>query len=124
MEDKAMKKTLVVGASSNPERYAFKAVTQLSKSGYPVVAFGAREGVIETVEIGTEFPIDKSIHTVTLYLGAKNQPEYYDQIIALEPKRVIFNPGTENHEFEERLTDLGVETLEACTLVMLASKQY
>lgn len=118
------KKTLVIGASENPERYAYKAVMKLQDKNYPVIAFGLRKGNINGQDIVTDFPNEKDIHTVTLYVGPKNQPAYYDQIIALKPRRVIFNPGTENPEFEEKLTELGIEALEACTLVMLASKQY
>lgn len=124
MDDKKEKKTLVIGASDNPERYACKAVMKLMDNNYPVVAFGLRKGSINGLDITTEFPQATDIHTVTLYVGPKNQPDYYDRIIALKPKRVIFNPGTENLEFEEKLTDLGVEAFEACTLVMLASKQF
>lgn len=124
MDDKKEKKTLVIGASENPERYAYKAVMKLMDNNYPVVAFGLRKGSINGVDITTQFPEESGIHTVTLYVGPKNQPDYYDRIIALKPKRVIFNPGTENSEFEEKLTDLGIEALEACTLVMLASRQF
>lgn len=124
MDDKKEKKTLVIGASENPERYAYKAVVKLMDNNYPVVAFGLRKGSVNGLDITTEFPEDTDIHTVTLYVGPKNQPEYYDRIIALKPKRVIFNPGTENFEFEEKLTDLGIEAFEACTLVMLASRQF
>lgn len=124
MDGKNEKKTLVIGASENPERYAYKAVKKLMDNNYPVVAFGLRKGFINGLEIKTEFPQDSDIHTVSLYVGPQNQPDYYDRIIALKPKRVIFNPGTENYEFEEQLTDLGVEAFEACTLVMLASRQF
>ncbi|MGL4411879.1 MAG: CoA-binding protein [Bacteroidales bacterium] len=122
--DKRSKKTLVIGASENPERYAFKAVTQLVMNGYPVVAFGSRAGKIGDVDIETSFPKESSIHTVTIYLGPKNQEGYYELIESLSPHRVIFNPGTENAEFAERLNDLGIETIDACTLVLLATKQY
>ncbi|MGL5318941.1 MAG: CoA-binding protein [Bacteroidales bacterium] len=124
MNEKKEKKTLVIGASENPERYAYKAVVKLMDNDYPVVAFGLRDGSIHGLDITTEFPTDTDIHTITLYVGIRNQPEYYDRIISLKPKRVIFNPGTENTEFEDKLNDLGIEAFEACTLVMLASKQY
>lgn len=124
MNEIANKKTLVIGASDNPERYAYKAVVKLKDKNYPVIALGLRKGNIDGTEIVTDFPECDDVHTVTLYVGPKNQPAYYDQIIALKPERVIFNPGTENPEFEEKLTELGIEALEACTLVMLASRQY
>lgn len=124
MDEKKEKKTLVIGASENPERYAYKAVVKLMDNHFPVVAFGLRKGMINGQEILTEFPSDTDIHTVTLYVGPQNQPDYYDRIIALKPNRVIFNPGTENPEFEEKLTDLGIDAFEACTLVMLASRQF
>ncbi|MGL4993708.1 MAG: CoA-binding protein [Bacteroidales bacterium] len=124
MMENSKKKTLVIGASENPERYAFKAVTQLVVNGHPVIAFGSRAGKIGDVNIETHFPKADSIHTVTMYLGPKNQQGYYDLIESLSPRRVIFNPGTENPEFADRLNDLGIETLDACTLVLLATKQY
>ncbi|MGL4807003.1 MAG: CoA-binding protein [Bacteroidales bacterium] len=118
-------KTLVIGASDNEERYAYKAVKKLRENKYDVIAFGTRKGIIGDTEIVSDFPTDaETVDTVTLYIGPGRQPEYYDKIIALKPRRVIFNPGTENDTFEEMLTENGIEAMEACTLVLLASKQY
>jgi len=118
------KKTLVIGASEKTDRYANKAVRMLQEHSVPVIAFGNKAGQINDTVISTEFPTDNDIHSVTLYLSAKNQPEYYDSIIELKPKRVIFNPGTENTEFEERLRKNGIETEIACTLVLLSTNSY
>lgn len=119
-----MKKTLVVGASPKSERYSFKAVSRLRENEHPVVAFGNRTGQIADVQIGTEFPNDKDFDTVSLYLSAKNQDQYTDKIIALNPKRVIFNPGTENPDVYEKYSAAGIQTEEACTLVLLSIQEY
>jgi uncharacterized protein len=118
-----LKKTLVIGASSNPSRYSYMAVNALRNHGQSVVALAKRNGQVADVEIQTEFPGDE-IHTVTLYIGIKHQPEYFERIIKLNPERVIFNPGTENYEFAEKLRVNGIEAIEACTLVLLATGQY
>lgn len=118
------KKTLVTGASEKMERYSNKAIRMLQEYEHPIVAHGLRAGNVNGTEIVTEFPTDEDIHTVTLYLGPKNQPPYYDKIIGLNPKRVIFNPGTENPEFEELLAEKGIETEVACTLVLLRTNGF
>lgn len=117
------KKTLVVGASPKPDRYGYKAVDKLTDHGHPVYAFGIRKGKIGDVEISSEWPKEE-FDTVTLYLNPKNQEEYYDRIIALNPKRVIFNPGTENPVFQKMLSDKGIAFEEACTLVLLSIGGY
>ncbi len=119
-----MKKTLVVGASAKPERYAYKATVMLREYNHEVYPFGLKEGVIEKNKIETTWPVDTAFDTVTLYLNKQNQKEYIDKIIALKPKRVIFNPGTENTEFENALKEKGIEPLEACTLVLLRTGQF
>lgn len=119
-----MKKTLVIGASENPERYSNMAVRLLRKNAHEVIAFGIRAAVIDDVPIITNFPSHADIDTVTLYLNPAAQREYYDHILSLRPKRIIFNPGTENPEFEEMATSHQIETIEACTLVMLNTGQY
>jgi uncharacterized protein len=119
-----MKSTLVIGASENPERYSFIAVNRLLKHGHIVKALGAKAGKIENVIIETGFPDFKDIHTVTLYVNPARQKEYYEYIIGLQPKRVIFNPGTENAEFEKLLNEKNIETIEACTLVLLSIGEY
>ncbi len=118
------KKTLVVGASTKPERYSNKAVQMLREYDHDVIALAKRTGHVDGVAIQTEFPNESDIHTVTMYLGAKRQPEYYEKIVNLKPKRVIFNPGAENHEFREKLESAGIETVEGCTLVMLRTNQF
>ncbi|MBW7866704.1 MAG: CoA-binding protein [Brumimicrobium sp.] len=118
------KKTLVIGASVKEERYSNKAVRMLQENRMPVVAYGNKMGKINGVEIKTNFPTDPDFDTVTLYLSASNQEPYYEQIIKLHPKRVIFNPGTENAEFQKMLKDNGIETEIACTLVLLTTKSY
>jgi predicted CoA-binding protein len=119
-----MGKTLVIGASTNPERYAFRAVHQLLEHGHEVVAIGMKEGEVGPVHIQTGMPAFKDIDTVTLYVGPAHQPGYYDYILSLKPKRVIFNPGTENPEFAEKVRRTGIEVEEACTLVMLSIGNY
>lgn len=117
-------KTLVLGASLKPERYSYLAIRNLRKHGIEVVAIGSRKGKVEDVEIQTEPLIVSDIHTVTLYLGPKNQLPYYDYIINLKPKRLIFNPGTENPELEKLARLNGIDVVEGCTLVMLSNGTY
>lgn len=119
-----MKKTLVIGASTNPDRYANMAVRLLRNNNYEVVALGLREGSIEDVIIQVGKPDLKNIETVTLYIAARHQAEWYDYILALLPKRIIFNPGTENDELAHLATQQGIEVIEGCTLVMLHTKQF
>jgi predicted CoA-binding protein len=119
-----MKKTLVIGASENPERYSAKAIKALVSHNHEVVAIGLREGEVAGVSFNSEKKKFPDIDTVTLYVGPKNQPEYYDYIIGLKPKRVIFNPGTENDEFIEQLRSSDIYPEVACTLVLLATGQY
>jgi len=116
---KEQKTTAVFGSSVKPMRFSFKAINKLRQNGHPVHALGLREGKVADVEIQTGKPELTDVHTVTMYLGPQNQPEYYDYIKSLKPQRVIFNPGTENIEFVKILKDDGVEVVEYCTLVML-----
>jgi len=119
-----MKKTLVVGASENPDRYSYKAIQALKSHQHEVVAIGLRKGEVAGVTFDSEKQAFENIDTVTLYIGPQNQPEYYSYIIGLKPKRVIFNPGTENPEFIEQLKAVGIYPEVACTLVLLATGQY
>lgn len=119
-----LKKTLVLGASTKPERFAYKAISLLRKKGIEVVAIGNRSGEVADVEIVTEKIHFENIHTVTLYLNAANQQQYIDFILSLEPKRIIFNPGTENIKLKSLAKELGIEVVENCTLVMLNSGIY
>lgn len=115
------KKTLVLGASDNPERYSYLAVQKLKKFQQPVVALGIKESVIDGTPILTGKPELNDIHTVTLYLNAQRQQQYYDYILSLHPKRIIFNPGAENEELYHLAKANGIEPVEACTLVMLST---
>lgn len=117
------KKTLVIGASENPERYSNRAIRQLRKHGHEVLALAKKPGKVEDVIIETDFP-KADVHTVTLYVGPKHQPEYYQKVIDLRPQRVIFNPGTENPEFRALLRENGIPYEEACTLVLLSIGDY
>lgn len=120
-----MKKTLVIGAAPNPERYAYKAAKMLDGHNHEVVLYGMKKGDIDGNVILNEWP-DKidNLDTVTLYIGPDKQPAMYDKILALNPKRIIFNPGTENSEFVQKAREKGVETDYACTLVLLSTGQY
>jgi predicted CoA-binding protein len=119
-----MKKTLIIGASENPARYAYKAATMLTKYGHEIVPLGLKSGKVAGATILTGQPPLENIDTVTLYLGADKQPNIYNYILNLKPKRVIFNPGTENDEFMDLLEEKGIEPVEACTLVLLSTHQY
>lgn len=118
------KPTVIIGASDNPERYSYKATVALKKHGHTVYPIGIRPGNIENTEVITTRPDLKNIDTVTLYVGAANQPQWYDFILSLNPSRILFNPGTENPEFEKIATEKGILCLEACTLVLLSLKNY
>ena len=119
-----MKKTLVLGASPNPIRFSHKAVKSLVRHGYEVIPLGIRKGDIMWQKIIIGKPDLKEIHTITLYLNPENQKQYYDYIIGLEPKRIIFNPGSENQELIELATKNNIETSIACTLIMLNTHNY
>ena len=119
-----MGKTLIIGASNNPERYAYKAAERLMAHGFEIELIGKRPELIFDRTIDTEKKEIEDIDTVTLYISDKFQPEYYDYIISLNPNRVIFNPGTENPEFEELLIQNDIHVEEACTLVLLGTGQY
>ena len=118
------KKTLVIGASTNPARYSNKAIHKLRAHGYEVIALAKREGQVANVSFRTEFPADEEIDTVTLYVGPARQTEFVHPLIDLKPRRVIFNPGTENQELKKKLDASGVETVEDCTLVMLGTGKF
>ncbi|MBC7535314.1 MAG: CoA-binding protein [Ferruginibacter sp.] len=118
------KKTLVLGASENPQRYSYLAVQKLLAHQHPVVAIGKKEGKVHGIEIWKDQKIEKEIDTVTLYLNPENQKKYYDYILQLNPRRIIFNPGTENDELVSKAAAKGIQTLEACTLVLLSTGQY
>lgn len=118
------KKTLVIGASENPARYSYLAVQKLSANQHPVLALGVKKGTIGNTQIETEKKAFEQIDTITLYINPSRQKEYYDYILALQPKRIIFNPGTENEELKKLAQQNGIQTMEACTLVLLSTAQY
>jgi predicted CoA-binding protein len=120
----APKKTLVLGASDNPQRYSYLAMNRLHSSGHPVTAIGRKRVKVGDIDIETEKQVIPDIDTVTLYLSAPLQKQYYDYILGLHPRRIIFNPGTENPELEQLAHAHGIEPVEACTLVLLSTGQY
>lgn len=119
-----MKKTLVLGATPNPARYAYLAVMRLKQHGHEVIPLGIRDGHINGAEILKGMPEIAGIDTVTLYLNAGRQRDYYDYILSLRPRRIIFNPGAENPELMRLAREHGIETVEGCTLVMLSIGTY
>ena len=118
------KKTLVLGASDNPSRYSYLAIQRLRNHGHPVVAIGRRDTRVADVIITKDKEPAAGIDTVTLYLNPSHQQEYYDYILSLKPKRIIFNPGTENDELVGLAQEKNISTMEACTLVLLSTGQY
>ena len=119
-----MIKTLVLGASMKPYRYSHMCIEQLEKHGFPAVGVGLREGVIGHTPIYAGQPDLEDIHTITMYMNEDRQKAYYDYIFSLSPRRIIFNPGAENHELAVLARQKGIETINACTLVMLNTWQY
>lgn len=118
------KKTLVLGATTKPDRYAFRAINMLVEKGHTVLAIGQNTGEVAGVKIQTKAIPVKNIDTVTLYLNPARQRDYYNYIIEAQPKRVVFNPGTENPELYQLLELNNIKSEVACTLVLLATNQY
>ncbi|MBL4754114.1 MAG: CoA-binding protein [Flavobacteriales bacterium] len=118
------KKTIVLGAVAFPSRYSFKAVHALVDKGHEVIPLGIRDGAIADISIVKERPKLKGVDTVTIYLNQNNQIGWYQYLLALKPKRVIFNPGAENRELVGILKEKNIQTIEDCTLVMLAVGRY
>lgn len=116
--------TVVLGASTKIDRYANIAVARLRASGWSVIAIGRHAGLIGDVPIQTVWPEGQPIDTVTIYLNERNQGPWMEHILAARPRRIIFNPGAENPAFAEQASKAGIRTLEACTLVMIATGQY
>ena len=119
-----MKKTLVLGASPNPERYAYAAVKQLVRYGHEVVAIGNRAGEIDGIAIAKDTPPLDDIHTVSLYLSATNQHAYYDYTPGINRRLIFLNPGKKNPDRWCLPREGGMEPLPACTLVMLSIGNY
>ncbi|UKT64187.1 CoA-binding protein [Pedobacter mucosus] len=119
-----MKKTLIIGASPNPSRYAYKAAHMLKRFNHDIINIGIKKGEVAGVNIELPQQIHDDIDTITLYIGPALQNQYHDYILATKPKRVIFNPGTENYHLEKLLDQNGIEVEVACTLVLLSTGQY
>ncbi len=117
-------KTLIVGASTHPGRYAYLAANRLLSYGHEIVLLGKENGAVAGYPILHGKPELEAIDTITLYINPTRQPELYDYMLSLKPRRIIFNPGTENSEFEKMAEEQGVIALQACTLVMLGTGQY
>lgn len=118
-------KTLVLGATPNPQRYAFLVANKLVKYGHEIINVGIKKGEVAGAEILNGLPEVDEVDTVTLYVGPQNQEPYYDWLVkTVKPRRIIFNPGTENAELAMLARKAGIETEVACTLVMLSSGQY
>ncbi|MFC4211287.1 CoA-binding protein [Pedobacter lithocola] len=119
-----MKKTLIIGASTDPSRYSYKAAHMLKRFNHDIVNVGIKRGEVADVEIEKPNEIHSDIDTITLYIGPDLQSQYHDYIVETNPKRVIFNPGTENDELVNLLNAHNIEPVEACTLVLLSTGQY
>lgn len=119
-----MKNTLIIGATPNPARYAYRAAHMLTSKGHAIINVGIKQGELAGIPIEKAGEIHKDVDTITLYIGPDLQDDYFDYILKTNPKRVIFNPGTENQKLEELLQKNGIEPVEACTLVLLATGQY
>ena len=119
-----MKKTVVLGASPDPLRYAYRAVQTLNEQGIEVIPIGIRNGLIGDREIVIGQPKLSDVHTVTIYLNFLNQKEYYDYILDLKPERIIFNPGAENMELVKLAKQAGIQTQFECTLVQIAIGEF
>jgi len=118
------KKTLVLGGSINPGRYANKAIRKLRSYGHTVVSVGNKEGTVEDVIIRKGTPFFNDLHTITVYLSAKNQKQYYDYLIGMQPERIVFNPGAENQELAELARKNNIEVIEYCTLILLDTHTF
>lgn len=118
------KKTLVLGASDNPSRYSFLAINRLRNHGHPVIAIGKKKTQVADVPVTNEKISADDVDTITLYLNPMHQKQYYNYILSLKPKRIIFNPGAENDELYDLAKKNGIQPMEACTLVLLSTGQY
>ena len=119
-----VKKTLILGASLNIERYSNRAVKDLLLKGFNVVAIGSKDGVLSGIRVRKTLKFYKNIHTISVYINKDLQKQYYEYILALKPSRVIFNPGTENPDFYKKLAKHSIHFEESCTLVLLSTNQY
>lgn len=117
-------KTLVLGASEKTDRYSNKAIRMLRAHQIEVEAIGNKAGNVLDIDYGTSQVPFENIETVTLYLNPTNQIPYYDYILSLNPKRIIYNPGTENETLMHLAEEKGIQNVIACTLVLLATGQF
>lgn len=126
VEEMSEQVTLIVGATTNPSRYAYFAANRLKDYGVPFIPIGIKSGEVfgEKILDLRAKPDMQNIHTITLYIGPAHQEEWIDYLISLRPKRIIFNPGTENPVFFQKARTAGIQVLQACTLVMLSTNQY
>ncbi|MEL6536314.1 MAG: CoA-binding protein [Bacteroidota bacterium] len=126
MVETQIKRSVVVGATPNQNRYAWLASEMLQEDGYPFIPLGIKTGEVfgqEILDIRKQ-PLIENVHTLTLYVGANNLEPYHDYLLSLRPKRIIFNPGAENPKLYQAALQQNIEVIEACTLVMLRSRQY
>jgi predicted CoA-binding protein len=121
-----VKKTVIIGATTDRSRYAYLAASMLTNYKHKIVPIGIKKGEVFGEEILDirEKPKVSDVDTVTMYIGPQRQPEWYNFILGLNPKRIIFNPGTENETLESLAEERGIEVVEGCTLVMLRTNQY
>lgn len=119
-----MKPTLILGATTNPNRYAYLAAERLVSRGHAIIPVGIKQGRVQGQQILHGQPDVPEVDTVTLYVGPRHQPEYYDWLLRVAPRRIVFNPGTENPELMRLARGAGIEVVAGCTLVMLASGDY
>jgi len=121
-----VKRTVIVGATPNSSRYAYLAAEMLTDFDHEIIPIGIKKGEVMGRKILNirEKPVITDVDTITLYIGPHHQSEWYEYLISLKPKRIIFNPGTENNEFENLAEENGIEVVEGCTLVMLRTHQY
>jgi uncharacterized protein len=126
LNSKALKRTVIIGATTDRSRYAFLAAQILSQYQHEIVPIGIKKGEVFGAQILNIFekPVVKDVDTITMYIGPHRQPEWYEYLIGLKPKRIIFNPGTENDVLENMAEEKGIEVVEGCTLVMLRTNQY
>lgn len=124
MDTATHKRTVVLGASDNPARYSFLALQKLKNAGHDVIGIGRKNVMVGDIAIHAAMQPLKDVHTVTMYLNPANQRQYYDYILSLRPRRIIFNPGAENNELQQLAKSRGIDTMNACTLVLLSTGQY
>lgn len=121
---KIMKKTVVIGATPDSSRFAYKAANMLTRYGYEIVPVGIKKGEVAGQKIRNDQPLIDEVDTVTLYVGTHNLPPLFDYILKLKPKRIIFNPGTEHPDLISLANENGIEPVVGCTLVMLSAGTY